>query len=164
MSPRRKRGQSSIEYIATYSWVIIVILLGVLIVWNMGILKPQPQKRGVLGFSQVYVTDFSASDLTNSIQMNIKNDAGTGITLISNGINTTMEYVFCDSAPSAPTDISPGEGIVVNVSCPGPPALAERYNTGDFFKANVIINYSNTRSGRQHLSKGQIFGPVEAVT
>lgn len=164
MSPRRKRGQSSIEYITTYSWVIIVILLGVLIVWNMGILKPQPQKRGVMGFSQVHVTDFSASELTNNIQMNIKNDAGTSITLISDGINTTMDYVFCDSAPSVPTDISPGERIIVNVSCAGPPSLAERYNTGDFFKADVIINYSNTRSGRQHLSKGKIFGPIEAIS
>ncbi|MFH1788973.1 MAG: hypothetical protein ABH834_06305 [Candidatus Altiarchaeota archaeon] len=164
MSPRRMRAQSSIEYIATYSWVIVVILVGVLIVWKMGILKTQPQQRGVMGFSQVYVTDFSASAPTSIIQVNIKSDAGDSITILPGGINTSMEYVLCDPAPSIPTDISPGEDVVVNVSCPGPPSLADKYNTGDFFNANVIINYSNTRSGRQHLSKGRIFGPIEAVS
>ena len=162
----KRRGQSSLEFIVTYGWVILVIVIGLVVVWKMGILKPPvEEKRGTLGFSQVYVTDFSASSVANEINLNVKNEAGAQITISPSRINTTVEGdVNCQNAPLSLLTIAPGEDAIVTVDCNSPPALATKYNTGDFFKANVIINYTNTRSGRQHLSKGKVYGPVEAVT
>ena len=72
----KRRGQSSLEFIVTYGWVILVIVIGLVVVWKMGILKPPvEEKRGTLGFSQVYVTDFSASSVANEINLNVKNEA-----------------------------------------------------------------------------------------
>lgn len=161
----QRRGQSSLEFVVTYGWVILVIVIGLVVVWKMGILKPPvEEKRGTVGFSQVYVTDFSASSVANEIKLNVKNEAGAKIKLLKDRINTTIEGVSCGNAPSSPITISPGDDALVTVDCSSPPSLAANYNTGDFFKANVVINYTNMQSGRQHLSKGKIFGPVEAVT
>jgi hypothetical protein len=159
-----ERGQSSLEFVVTYGWVILVIVIGVLVVWKMGILKPQTEKRGTLGFSQVYVIDFSASSTTNKLKMSVKNEAGAEITIPAGRVNATIDGIACVVAPSSPVTILPGDDALISVDCSGPPSIGSIYNTGDFFKANVVINYTNTRSGRQHLSKGNVFGPVEAVT
>ena len=134
-----------------------------LVIWKMGILKPQTQERGTVGFSQLYVTDFSASSVSDQIQVSIESSSGAEVTIPGSRISTTLDGVSCSLAPGSPVVIAPGESQAVTIDCSGPPSLGERYTTGDFFKANIIINYTITRTGREHLSKGKIYGPVEAA-
>ncbi|MFH1126362.1 MAG: hypothetical protein V1703_04490 [Candidatus Altiarchaeota archaeon] len=152
------KGQSALEYMMTYGWAILVILILAVVLWQMGILdigeSTTPGKRG---FSQITPLDWKCST-DGTLSVTITNEAG----VITNITGATATIVSggtgdCQSVSGVPISVfRPAQSSeIVFSDC----SITD--TTGDYFRAEVGISYINPSSGIEHLSYGKIWGPLE---
>jgi len=160
---RPVRGQSAVEYMMTYGWGIMVVLVAGVLLWQLGFLEMNknitPDKRG---FSQLVPLDWGlASDGTLNII--VQNNAGTIVEL--NDVDTNANTIangdgVCtggNNILSLPdTQLRPG--ATVRVTFTGCPLQTAR--VGEYYKINVTIGYYNRASTLTHKSNGVLWGPV----
>lgn len=152
-----KKGQSAIEYMMTYGWAILVIMIVGIVMWQMGIFEfGKSVNPGKNGFSQITLLDHTASKGEGKIKLVVVNDAGTRLTL--NSVTATMingGTGACSSDFTSPTDMLPAGTFLVNLTC------TFVGNVGDYYRAEVNIDYTNPASELGHNSVGKIWGPME---
>ncbi|MEW5955922.1 MAG: hypothetical protein AB1626_05315, partial [Candidatus Micrarchaeota archaeon] len=87
-----KRGQTALEYLVTYGWAILVIVIIAAILWYFGVFNPSKwtQEKQCGGFSSLQCMDFKVNS-TGVLQIKLGNKAGVGMTnvMINNGTTTT---------------------------------------------------------------------------
>jgi hypothetical protein len=129
--PSRRKGQSAIEYLMTYGWMLLVVAIvgGAIFATVQGQCLEQPS-----GFesAQVAVADF---EIGNNLQLEVSNNAGQTVTL-------QTVYVGND-AVSVGTDINNGESTIVDITSITSQEgvcndfdVALQYQRGDFDPAN----------------------------
>ncbi len=66
---RMKRGQSALEYLVTYGWAILAIVIVAGVLWYLGVFNPQKYAGGAQcgGFSTAVCRDYTAAGGTVSI-------------------------------------------------------------------------------------------------
>jgi hypothetical protein len=149
---RRVKGQAALEYLVTYGWAILVILIVGVTVWQMGIGGKQPVVPGCSGFSQIVPLDTKLTASDKKLQIFIRNDAGTRLDVT--GVNATIwSYSGTGSAPGL---MRPGRTEVVNITF-----TPASFNQGDYYRANIVIEYENVVSGITHKSSGDCWGEVD---
>jgi hypothetical protein len=161
----RPRGQSAIEYMMTYGWGVLVVLVAGVVLWQLGFLdmgsNVTPDKRG---FSQVTPLDWGMGTDSN-LRVVIQNNAGTIVSIKDTG---TDAYVIiggtgsglCSGAKILPFvtsgDIRPGATTNITfTSCP-----LSSTKVGVYYKVNMTIAYVNPASGLSHKSNGVLWGPL----
>ncbi len=148
-SRKYSKGQSSIEYLATYGWVILVVVVVGVVIWQSGILSMQKQiAPGKSGFSQVRPFDWVAQD-TGDVNMEVINDAGTKLTI------TGVSGAGCGGGVGS-GDVLPGGTSSLSLS-----GCSFDGGEGDYFRLKVTISYNNPASGITHASVGEIWGSLE---
>ncbi|MFH1249237.1 MAG: hypothetical protein V1660_03725 [archaeon] len=131
-----KRGQAALEFLMTYGWAILVVLVAIGALAYFGVLRPErllPEKCVIATGSGVYCDDFSAT--TTGVTFRLKNMLPESITLSSVSITATGET--CAANTNATVIASDATGDVI-VTCS---TLA----SGDKLKGDVAIAY--TKSG-----------------
>jgi hypothetical protein len=68
----RLKGQVAVETAILYAIVILVVIVGLVAVWQTGILKPQVGRRGYVGFSQIVPVDWVVAR-SNKVYLRVKN-------------------------------------------------------------------------------------------
>lgn len=145
------RGQSALEYLVTYGWVILVIALVGAVVWYF------------LFFS---VTDYNAAkkcdiylDLAcGDIKVNSMGDL-TVVLLNRMGGRISQIGLFGAASSCTPTSVGPGG----NVTCFAAGVLQSGVQ-GDQFTSQVRGWYVDARSGINHTFTGQIGGKYESAS
>ncbi len=158
-----KKSQAAVEYVMTYGWAILVILIVGVMMWQLGIFKIGGQTApGSRGFSQIRPLDWSLKKISatdGTLDMIVVNDAGVILQLPANSVFAAVDLVNCSTGPAtAYTKFRPGQTIPVTLTCQNLPA---EYQTGEYYRATVVINYINPASGLNHSSVGIVFGGVE---
>jgi len=155
----KRKGQSAIEYMTTYGWAVLLIMIVGLVLWQMGAFTPPSPPPGCRGFSQVTIRDHGASRDDNAVYLVITNEAGTKLQISANGISTGLADVSCSTAPSSNINpFRPGQTVKINVSCA---TLSSNYAAGEYYRAHVNITYINPSSGMTHKSAGECWGSIE---
>ncbi len=100
MAPCGQKSQSALEYMMTYGWAILIIVIAAAIMYEMGIFNISPPVSLVIsGFSGITVSTASMSSSQMGLQL--QNIAGSAITIDSlnatAGGNTYTTYT-CDSS------------------------------------------------------------------
>ncbi|MFH1056148.1 MAG: hypothetical protein V1744_08655 [Candidatus Altiarchaeota archaeon] len=160
---RSSRGQSAVEYLLTYGWALIVILVVGVVVWQLGFLElgrnVTPDKRG---FSQVTPLDWGMSQ-TGVLSVVVQNNAGTLVDLDASGTIAKVTVGFsgdgsCDPlVGSIPPGFRPGATTTITFTgC----KLASNAEIGNYYKVDLTIAYANPASGLDHASNGVIWGPI----
>jgi len=155
-----KKGQSAIEYMTTYGWAVLLILVVGMVLWQMGAFTPPSTPPGCRGFSSITVLDHSASYDADKMYVVITNEAGTKLTIAQNGIRMNVADAACSStgAPGAEMDnFRPGQSVMVNLTCD----IQSNYGRGEYYRAHINITYTNPSSGMSHKSAGQCWGSIE---
>jgi len=151
------RGQASIEYTLFYIFALVVIAIGAITVWQMGAFTQAQDKHdtfGIVGFSQVFPSDFALRSDTEILSLRLKNDAGDSIQI--DKVSADIDDVSCSSNPGI--SMIPGESDYVDIPCQG----VSKYSKGNRFSANINITYTNLRTADpDHASIGKIYGNVE---
>lgn len=148
----KKRGQSTIEYIMTYGWALLIIIIALGTMYALGVFSPQTA-------SPVTITDVPAPIRIDDMRI-----ASTGIT-ISAKINPSFTGQITNIIANGQTCSALG-GVLTN------PALAEAstittctrsgmFNKGSKVTGQITIAYTKLDGGTSHTITGKFSGKVE---
>jgi len=162
------KGSSAFEYLMSYGWAIIVVLIVGFFVWESGVLNPPPP-QGMSGFSRITIIDWKASTDDN-LDLVVMNDANIPVVLTD--IDANIGDIQCERESSTEKRLSPGETWKVTLKCPKPgigihslppPKLSDKYPLGTAYMAEIDIDYNMTIAGTdiRNLDKVNVWGVVE---
>jgi hypothetical protein len=151
-----KKSQAAMEFIMTYGWAILVVILAVAGLNYFGVLSMAKMVPVSCTFPSstpcVDVPTIYASD--DSIQIALRNNVGaniniTAVTLVTVGCTGPVALISVNGNPP-PVEVN-NDGIIrLNISCPG---LEEGRS-----KTEIFFNYINLDSRQEHTKSGYITG------
>jgi len=153
----RKKGQSGVELMMTYGWVVVVGVGAVILLSQMGSFHPVPCEKNRFGFSQVIPTDWGIFRDSNIMIVKLENLAGDPVEVLD--ATVTLENITCK--PDSAVPINPGTDVFLKLKCSSEPSLSEKYNGGDCYRADATFVYQNNVTGYSDESKGNIRGVIE---
>lgn len=165
MVMKAKRGQAAMEFLMTYGWAILVVLVVIGALAYFGVLSPQkllPDKctlpPGML------CDDYSLSE-TSGVQMIISNGLGKTITITDMVVveSASGDEVCVSLAPTTTLPPAIPNGKKDRLSCGDVGALSDY--EGEKTKFDVKLTYvfgsDPTASGvLTHISEGEIYATV----
>ena len=155
------KGQSALEYMMTYGWMLLIIGVVGVVLYQYGVFTQPPTPPGCTGFSQAKPIDQKASWTSNTgngnITLTLINDAGTKIQITK--VNATIfNNAVCQWTGTQ--DMRAGEVIQLSMApCIGSSGSP---GSGEYYKADIIIVYKNVASQIDHNSVGECHGTLEA--
>ncbi|MBI2652331.1 hypothetical protein HYX00_02590 [Candidatus Woesearchaeota archaeon] len=156
------KAQAALEFLTTYGWAFLVILIMIGTLAYFGILSPSKvlPNRCNLG-SEFICLDYQISATTSGFKLRLKNNAGelidvSAITLSSEG---TTAYT-CTVPPSMPTAWKSGE--TKDLSWGGCNSGPAGFVAGEKGKVLVTVTYNTVASGSAYAKqvKGEVFSSV----
>lgn len=154
-----KKGQAATEFLMTYGWAILAIVIVAAVLWNMGIFKGSctttaPVQVFPAG-SQLAVKDWRVLAANNSLEMVVQNLAGSDLTVNTLGSSFTVGGETA-GALAAAVDISSGSTGTVTF-----PSGGAAHTVGDCFTNGVpTLSYTVT-GGTNHSLVGTLQGKYE---
>ncbi|HHQ45085.1 MAG TPA: hypothetical protein ENN13_03005 [Candidatus Altiarchaeales archaeon] len=156
------KGQSGLEFLMTYGWVILVIAVIFVVIWQWGLFSFSSRiEKGSFGFWGVTPQDFLMRS-NGVLRLSLLNTVGANVTLL--GVNASMmdgTDSVCGRLNSGATFMDEplmiGRGKSTTVEC-----AVEAFEAGDRFEEFIKIVYNDTRVvGYNFTSSGRIWGNVE---
>ena len=141
-----KKGQAAMEFLMTYGWAILVVLIAIGALAYFGVLSPErflPEKCVISTGSGLFCDDYSAS--AGSVTLRVKNILADTVTV--SGITLDVTGETC-TAWSGATDITPDNYTDFDITCG---TLA----SGDKVKADVQIDFAKV-GGLSKTATGQL--------
>ncbi len=144
-----KKGQSALEYLMTYGWAILIVIIVGAALYSMGIFNPSATTgKTKTGFTQIDINDWKY-DTSGTLIMVLENRVGGSITLTSvdfTGGGTTV-------ANTTSTTVAAGKTATMQVDDNATPTV------GDGYELDVTIAY--TKGAISHTETGTLIGNVE---
>ncbi len=125
-----KRGQSALEYLVTYGWAILAIVIVAAVLWYFGIFNPSKwsASKQCGGFASFTCEDYQANTTSTSVVLG--NNVGRTITV--------------SNATCSPSSLGPNARMTCTAAIGG--------NTGD--QLNIQIDYVDSKSQLAHSETG----------
>lgn len=143
------RGQSALEFLMTYGWAILIMLVVLSVLFYIGVINP----RNAAGNSLVFQPGFTAYDYainsTGGLYLDLGN--GQGDTIVITGIACSTESN--GTANSGSVEVGNGERKLVTSSIP---VNCTGADAGQFYKGYVRLVYNFKESSIPHQSLGDI--------
>ena len=155
-NPETKKGQSGIEQLASYGWVVFIGVGALVLLYLAGQFRPAPCEKNTFGFSGVVPVDWEV--YRDSGNMVAKVEGGVGEPVIVRNATANIGDLQCFL--KSPVVIEPGTEVFLELECPGPPGIPERFEKGDCYKSDLEIVYYNTVAGSYADSKGVVRGSI----
>ena len=124
-----KKGQSALEYLMTYGWAILIIIIVGGVLYYYGVFSPSKLVgESKVGFSKVQVDTWAVDATNDDIKFIFENRAGKqiNITNVNVGGTSTPAAILMNSG-------SKSTGFET-VDCPS-------INSGDAYKWDITITY-----------------------
>ncbi|MEM2918985.1 MAG: hypothetical protein QXY62_05770 [Candidatus Altiarchaeota archaeon] len=150
-----KTAQAAMEYLITYGWAILAVLIIGVALWQFGAFSPPKPPPGCSGFSEIKPIDWVAQKSTNKFILTITNEAGLKMNIT--GVAVNISDALC-SADTTKFQLRPGERYTYQITCS---QLSSQYELGEYYRAHIGINYTNPQSLISHSSRGDCWGVVE---
>jgi len=147
MAFRLKRAQAALEFLTTYGWAFLVILIMIGALAYFGILSPSKILPNRCNFgAEFQCLDHQISATGNSFKLRLKNNVGdpidvSSITLSSEGVTAYA----CTTPPTMPTGWKAGE--IKELSWTVCNSAAAGLIAGEKGKVLVAIDYNTVVSG-----------------
>jgi len=167
-----KKGQGAMEYLMTYGWAILVVMIVGVVLWQLGVFKVGQTSTTITGWAKltplsssiVYASSsevFSAQfNNLNGVPIRVKN------VLANETVTETPCTVTVNTATAAAgtglldEEVTAGAGntFMVNATC-----LAANKNAQDTYAMGIVITYDSVLGSvrTEHVETGQIQGPAE---
>ncbi len=143
----KRKAQSALEYMMTYGWAILIIVIVAAVLYSMGIFNPSANTgTTATGFSPFTVLAQNCGP--GGLQIQFGNNAGTPVTLTaaSVGTQTGMSATGTLSLPTT-TTVPNGGSFILNGTTAVKCTSAGRYSAG------ITLTYQETNGlGTQTLS------------
>ena len=134
----KRKGQAALEYLITYGWAVLAIVIIAAVLWYLGVFNPNRYAAGKQsgGFSTLTVIDYTTPNAT-TVNVQFGNAAGTTMNIISAVIDG--EAVSCGTNIAANGQFNCYVGNVTIA-------------TGD--QVTVAVTYTSALSGLVHTETG----------
>ena len=151
------KGQSALEYLTTYSWAIIVIIIVAVVLFELGILSPQQPNDCTL---QVYFSCIQGYKLANNgmLNINIYQSTPDPINVIAIGCNTNVTFAGQKVISPPAAMLTNSNALFQNVPCYSGSAVAAG-KIGQVFTGSLTINYIDEYTN----ANGVIFGRINVA-
>ena len=153
-----KRGQAALEFLTTYGWAFLVILIMIGALAYFGILKPSKLLPDRCNFGpEVNCLDFQISATANKIKIRLKNNAGDAVTISAMTTTTEAATALACTAPIIAGVWAPGE--IRDFTFTACNSAAVGFVTGEKAKVAFKVSYYTVKSGSNygHDLNGEIF-------
>ena len=158
-----KKSQAALEFLTTYAWAFLVILIMIGALAYFGILNPSNLLPERCNFgTEIGCDDFKLDATGSVLKLKIVNNVGDAISVTS--ITTTSEGVSeLISTFTTATTVAPGENKEFDLTtCPTTEWTAAGFVVGQKGKVSITFTYNTIKSGSNypHNVKGEIFATV----
>lgn len=137
-----RKGQAALEYLVTYGWAILAIVIIAAVLWYLGVFNPGKYAAGKQsgGFSTVSVIDYTT----------VAGSPGTVTVSFGNAAGTTLNFISATIGASSLT-CTPATNVGANsqFQCT---SNATSFATGD--QLNINVGYISATSGLVHNETG----------
>ncbi|MFH0929201.1 MAG: hypothetical protein V1818_02470 [Candidatus Aenigmatarchaeota archaeon] len=135
------KGQTAIEYLMTYGWAILIILIVAGVLAYYGIFSPSsflgPTARG---FGQIQVLNpWAVSATVDTMTLNLANRVGGAVNITT--ISATIDDVSGYTCTPVLGDLYIASGDDATFSCTIAPVIPATAEAGDAYTATLVINY-----------------------
>ena len=156
---KRIKAQAALEFLTTYGWAFLVILIMIGTLAYFGILNPSRILPNRCNFgAEFQCLDYQISS-AGTYKIRLKNNAGEPIDVSSMTLSTESVTAYtCTTPPSNPTSWKSGEIKDLTWSnCSGGGLIA-----GEKGKVLVVLRYNSVASGSGYTKevKGEVFSAV----
>ncbi len=147
-----RRGQAALEFLMTYGWAILVILIVLAVLWQWGLFNPSgTMKSGQSGFWGVVPYDYKYEGGSGTFSIILQNNIDNEVEIEQINVSTTTSF----------NSISPVEMVSAgNLSMEYNIAGLDAYSSGSSYEVFVVIAYNDSRVNITLLSSGRIWGSV----
>ena len=157
-----KRGQAALEFLTTYGWAFLVLLVMIGTLAYFGVLKPSRllPDRCSIG-PEFECQDFQISKTANTIKIRLKNNVGEPVNTDSISVGTeSATPLSCSGSPSVSGVWAVGD--IRDFTFTGCNSDAVSFVIGEKSKVLVNTKYYSIRSGSgyAHDVNGEIFSTV----
>jgi hypothetical protein len=148
-----KRAQAAMEFLMTYGWAILIILVAIAALAYFGVLNPTRYVADICTLPvPMACRDFSVSE-SNGLQIVFVNGDAEEITITQ--IEATAEGYECDSGVITET-VASGESVILEVA----PGLCTSLSaTQDKVKTPLKVSYT-AKSGLDKVITGEIYSKI----
>ncbi len=165
----RVRGQGSLEFLMTYGWVMVALVVVLVVMWQWGLFSLgesiEPGSFGFWGVAPQNGNEFILHQ-DGKLELGVINQVGGNVTIYNvtasiGRFNETCEYQAAGCVKTIggedSWEIPAGEARVIELTNAG---WAEQ--SGTRFEARVRIVYKDLRTGENiYQSSGRIWGNIE---
>ena len=166
MKKMTNKGQGAMEYLMTYGWAILVVMIVGVVLWQLGIFNP-PTGTVFKNFKvlQPLGPSVSYKSSGNTFTMALSNNQGSSIKISGVLINETLTTTVCNAisvnngtAGTFGQTVAAGSAFSVSATC----ALATR-NRADPYNMLVEVDYIAVIGGimTPHTEIGEVRGQSE---
>ncbi|MEM4255365.1 MAG: hypothetical protein QXR53_03480 [Candidatus Norongarragalinales archaeon] len=136
-----RKGQAALEYLVTYGWAVLAIVIIAAVLWYLGVFNPNRYAAGKQsgGFSTLTVIDYTTTAPTTA-EVVFGNAAGTTM----NSISVTIDGVAATCNPST--------GVAANSKFSCSVTSGASFAVGD--QVPVTVGYISQLSGLAHNETG----------
>lgn len=156
---KKEHAQSALEFLVTYGWTILVLVVVAAVLWYWGVFNPEKFAEKSVYFDVLTGLDVKA-DTAGNLTVNLGNNLGRSITLTGTAyVDGVAKSVLPYNESSF--SLSPGgKTTVVIVN-----AFPQNYSAGERLRLeNVLIDYADSKSGITYQAKGHLQAKVENAT
>jgi len=151
-----RKGQGAMEYLMTYGWAILVVMIVGVVLWQLGIFGGGPGAVNTAsGFGKIKPMEPSIKYTGSALSMSIMNGVGQGVA----GLNYTATGDCTQAAKLAISggDLKTGEVDTLSVAGCG------SKTAGQSFSTTLTIQYVVTVAGTPitHTETGTVRGVAE---
>src|SRR3989338_2514713 len=154
------KSQAALEFLATYGWAFLVILIMIGTLAYFGILNPSKILPNRCNFgAEFQCIDYQISSTTGTFKLSLKNNVGEPIDTSSITLSTERTTAYtCDTPPVPPVSWKSGEVKDITWSvCSGGGLVA-----GEKGKILITVRYNAVVSGSNYTKevKGEVLSTV----
>ncbi len=162
MKIKFSNAQAAFEFLATYGWAFLVILIMIGALAYFGILSPSKILPSRCNFgAEFQCLDYQISAAANTFKIRLKNGVGEPIDVSSVTLGSESTTQYSCSTPSAnPSGWKSGE--IKELSWSGCNSAAAALIAGEKGKVLITLRYNSVISGSGYAKevKGEVFSTV----
>ena len=145
----KKRGQAALEFLITYGWALIIILVVIAAIAYIGDLNPKKIIPDRCVFSpEIECVAYALSSADNTLKLKLKNNLGGMITVTSFELSSEGSTSISCTNPSNPTNWKVEDTIDLTFSNCNLEAMG--FTKGETAKLSVTINFYPFKGGSSY--------------
>lgn len=165
-----KKSQAAMEFLLTYGWAIMVVVVAIAALAYFGVLNPTkwfstntctlPAGLSCIDHSITYIPLYHGQKAHNDFTIVIKNNLGADSHITSLALSDQYGQQYSpavpDSFPNGQSDTITVSDITISRVPPNNPSML----SGTKYDKDFVVTITNDASGLPHLFQGHISGKV----